>query len=130
MTRLIPATTGKTRAVSPNTRRSLCVTQGPVERYDPYGTPRVSQYADPTPLPDMTTGNGFMHALQVLFVQQALLLREFDLRLKHLEAAQQPVPQNQSFYRATWWMLWGILMLIVGAALTVILFLIFSTLLH
>ena len=129
MTKLIPATTNTRTASRAQGARSLRAAQGPVQRYNPYQRPPSAHYAEPAPLPpDPSAANGFAHTLQLLFMQQAFLLREFDLRLKHLEAATRPAPDPNAFYRSTWWMLWGILMLLVGSALTVILFLIFSSL--
>ncbi len=60
--------------------------------------------------------------------RQMQVLREFDLRLNSLEDANRRT--EGSFERATWWALWGILMLILGAALVVIILLIFSGLFH
>ncbi len=58
--------------------------------------------------------------------QQMVLLRDFDRRINRLEAGARPRPQNStpSFERATWWAIWGLLMLILGGALTVVIVLI------
>jgi hypothetical protein len=60
--------------------------------------------------------------------QQSAVLRDFDYRLTHLEEANHAWGAAQSIEQATWWALWGILMLILGSALAVIIVLIFSSL--
>ncbi len=76
---------------------------------------------------ELTVLNTWLQTLQNLTQRQLALLRDFDLRLMRLEEANRLRASTPSFERATWWALWGILMLILGAALVVILFLIFSS---
>jgi hypothetical protein len=118
-----------------NGQQAIIVTRNQVQRVDPYWLPTTS--ADPSPVStrsaasaEATALGALAHVLQNMMLQQTLMLRTFDLRLHRLETTRDRAPQAGSFERATWWMLWGILMLIVGAALTVILFLIFSSVLH
>ena len=67
-------------------------------------------------------------ALRSVTNRQLQMFREIELRLSSLEDANRA--REGSFERATWWALWGIVMLILGAALVVILLLIFTGLPH
>lgn len=69
-----------------------------------------------------------LQSVQQAQTQQTYLLREFDARLSRLENNARPQPAfvaaTPSFERATWWALWGLLMLVLGSALAVIIILI------
>jgi hypothetical protein len=56
--------------------------------------------------------------------QQIYALRDLDNRLARLEDNRQPQTIVTSTDRATWWALWGLLMLVLGAALAVIILMI------
>ena len=58
--------------------------------------------------------------------EQRYILRDFDARLARIENTITPPPPTQvpSFERTTWWAIWGLLMLILGGALTVLILLI------
>lgn len=58
--------------------------------------------------------------------EQMYMLRDFDARLVRMENTMNPPQPIQvpSFERATWWAIWGLLMLILGGALTVLILLI------
>ncbi len=62
--------------------------------------------------------------LRTITQRQMQILRDFELRLASVEDATRA--REGTFERATWWALWGVLMLILGAALVVILLLIFT----
>ncbi len=79
---------------------------------------------------ELTVLNSWLQTLQNLTQRQLAILRDFDLRVTRLEELNRLRSPTPSVERATWWALWGILMLILGAALVVILFLIFSSTLH
>lgn len=83
--------------------------------------------------PPATTHNSELVALgsmlqnmQQTQVQQIYMLREFDHRISRLEtgARPNPAPQTPTYERATWWALWGLLMLVLGGALTIVIVLI------
>jgi hypothetical protein len=67
-----------------------------------------------------------LQSVQQLQRQQLDALRDFDYRIGRLERAARPAPQpvTPSFERATWWAIWGLLMLILGGALAVVIVLI------
>jgi hypothetical protein len=58
---------------------------------------------------------------------QSGVLRDIDYRLSRLEEASPTWTAMQSIEQTTWWVLWGILMLILGSALAVVLILIFAS---
>lgn len=75
--------------------------------------------------------SGVLQAMQQTQLQQMYVLRAMEMRLTRLEetmqnarAAQAQAAPAESFERATWWALWGLLMLILGGALAVIIVLI------
>lgn len=77
---------------------------------------------------DMATLGSMIQSVQQTQMQQVYLLREFDARVARLEQAVSPYtsPTNAtaSFERATWWAIWGLLMLILGGTLTIVIVLI------
>lgn len=101
--------------------------------------PRTVQIAPPLPTPVpvtaasstaelMVLGN-LIQSVQQTQTQQLYLLRDMDSRLARLEvpvryvaqpAAANPAPAPMSYERATWWAIWGLLMLILGGALAVV----------
>ncbi len=56
--------------------------------------------------------------------QQLAILKEIDARLARLEEYTRPSPTSNTYERASWWALWGVLMLILGAALVILILLI------
>ncbi len=135
MTRQIPSSVSQSRRTGSNEERSLVVPAHAVKPYDAdwvvptaLDTPPVTIY---TPGPAELSDQGiWARALQSILLQQSMLLRSFDLRLRHLETKNRETDRNAYFEHMTWWMLWGMLMLITGAALTVILVLIFYSFLR
>jgi hypothetical protein len=77
-----------------------------------------------------TALTAWLHSLQHITQRQLTILRNLDYRLTRLEAVNRARDTTPGVERATWWALWGLLMLILGAALVVILILIFSATLH
>lgn len=75
---------------------------------------------------DMVVLGSMLQSVQQTQMQQIYMLRDFDSRISRLEQANRPnpVPQTPSYERATWWALWGLLMLVLGGALTVVIVLI------
>lgn len=70
-----------------------------------------------------------IQSIQQTQTQQMYLLREMDSRLARLEEPTRYAPPQQvivapSYERATWWAIWGLLMLILGGALAVVILLI------
>jgi hypothetical protein len=66
-----------------------------------------------------------IQSVQTAQTQQMYVLRDIDSRLSRLEdsarySAAAPPPANPSFERATWWAIWGLLMLILGGALAIV----------
>ncbi len=74
--------------------------------------------------------NSWIRALQNTAARQLSLLREMDIRIGNLEQRDRMASSYTSFEKATWWALWGILMLILGAALVVVLLIIVTSLPH
>lgn len=62
--------------------------------------------------------------------RQLQALRSLDMRISNLETLNERDEASYSFERSTWWALWGLLMLLLGGALIVILFLVISALAH
>lgn len=78
------------------------------------------------PQQELTQFGMFTRSLENMFQMQMTMLREMDRRMNRLEQPQ-PTPRparGEQFYAQTWWALWGILMLILGAALVVVVVLI------
>lgn len=94
-----------------------------IQRADYY----VAEPAVPAPA-EMAEMHSWIRALQNVTQRQLQLLREFDFRLGSLEEHNRIQSNNASFERATWWALWGILMLLLGSALAVVLLLILTAL--
>lgn len=75
---------------------------------------------------DAATLGTVLQALQQAQVQQLYLVRGMETRLARLEELAQNARSAQSqtaadsFERATWWALWGLLMLVLGGALAVV----------
>jgi hypothetical protein len=67
-----------------------------------------------------------LQALQQTQIQQLYLVRGMETRLARLEELAQNARGAQSqtatdsFERATWWALWGLLMLVLGGALAAV----------
>jgi hypothetical protein len=101
--------------------------------YDPGST--LPEYYLPSE-PAVSASNGVaavgsrLRAQESWRRQQSAFLRDIDYRLAHLEEANHAWAARQSVEQATWWALWGILMLILGSALAVIVILIFLPLVH
>lgn len=78
---------------------------------------------------DMIMLGSILQSVQQTQRQQTYLLRDFDARLARVEsnghpAAAATAASNPSFERATWWAIWGILMLVLGSALAIVIVLI------
>jgi hypothetical protein len=80
-----------------------------------------------TPSPEALMLGSFLQTQ----TQQMYLLRDLDMRLARLEvrpatseAKNVRAAAAASFERATWWALWGILMLVLGGALAIVMLLI------
>ncbi len=84
----------------------------------------------PMPVSETAALNSWLRSFQNVMQRQFVVLRDVDTRLTRLEVTNRIRETTPSFERSTWWALWGILMLLLGAALTVILVLIFSSLVH
>ncbi len=98
--------------------------------YEPEtGVQRVT-YTYPAPVPAVQQTDlvepQWSRTLRRVTDRQLQILRDLDMRVSNLEAQDEAAAQTPSFERATWWALWGLLMLILGAALVVIILLIFS----
>ncbi len=112
----------------------------PAEQTEVYEPPRGLErvtytYAPPTqPVQQVVSTElvepQWSRTLRRVTERQMQILRNLDLRLANLESADERAAENPSFERATWWALWGILMLILGAALVVILLLILTGIPH
>jgi hypothetical protein len=101
-----------------------------VETYDPTADTRVTySYPGPTTVTspvETTVVHDWARNLRAATQRQFEMLREFDLRIGHLEDVTARSANSTSFERGTWWALWGVLMLLLGSALIVILLLIFT----
>ncbi len=92
--------------------------------------PLVSQTSAAPASSEMLVLGSFLASMQRAQSQQTYVLRELDARLARLEnntRVNSPA-QPASFERATWWAIWGLLMLILGGALTVVIVLILMNL--
>lgn len=86
--------------------------------------------------PEQVLLSPVFQAVQQTQQQQMYLLREMDARLARLEenarvvryddATRPVIASAMSFERSSWWAIWGLLMLIMGAALAVIIILLVS----
>lgn len=89
----------------------------------------------PSNVPETIVLSALIQAVQQTQTQQMFLLRNLDARLARLEESPRPfaavraqgnaqTQNGNAFERATWWAIWGLLMLILGGALSVVLLLI------
>ncbi len=128
----ISSVMNETKRKGSKTERNLSVTRRAVQPAEPYWK-RPSSYTPPpisihSTIPAGVPAASFWaHMLETIFTQQSMLMREFDLRLRHLERNDTRASGGISFEHATWWMLWGILMLILGVTLIVVLVLVFQS---
>ena len=93
-------------------------------------TPIAPESLTPMPVSETAALNSWLRTFQNVMQRQFTILHDLDTRLTRLEVSNHVRETTPSFERTTWWALWGILMLLLGAALTVILVLIFSSLVH
>ena len=84
----------------------------------------VETAAQPS-MPELIALGTWAQSFTSLQQQQIAMLRDFDVRLAELEGLVSARPTSTSTERATWWALWGLLMLILGGALTILILLIF-----
>lgn len=75
---------------------------------------------------EMMVLGSMLRSLQQNQNQQMLWIRDFDARINRIEVNTRPPAAvvTPSFERATWWALWGLLMLVLGGALTIVIMLI------
>lgn len=75
---------------------------------------------------EMMVLGSMIQSIQQTQARQMYFLRDFDTRLARLEANAHPPAQapTPTYERTTWWAIWGLLMLILGGALTVVIVLI------
>lgn len=79
------------------------------------------------PTSEMVMLGSLLQSVQNTQQQQNYMLREMAARLARLEDnARVVVAPAASFERSSWWAIWGLLMLVMGAALAVILILLLS----
>jgi hypothetical protein len=98
----------------------------------PRAVPVVQTQAAPVAAPtnnaDIYLLGSLIQSVQQSQNRQMYYLRDMDARLTRLESAAHPASNpgasTPSFERATWWAIWGLLMLILGGALAVVLLLI------
>jgi|GEM_PF-6988553 hypothetical protein len=100
------------------------------QTYDPYWSnqpPPQSYIVVNTPPPPQATLTPFAimaRSMQNMFQMQMNMLRDLETRMTRVEQTRPPQANMGQFYAQTWWALWGILMLILGAALVMVLILI------
>lgn len=84
--------------------------------------PQQSQSA----MSEMLVLGSMIRSLQQTQNQQIYWLRDFDARINRIEVNTRPPAAvvTPPFERATWWAIWGLLMLILGGALTIVIMLI------
>jgi hypothetical protein len=75
---------------------------------------------------EMVMLGSMMRSMQQTQNQQIILMRDLDVRLARLEgtAVGRAQVAPATFERVTWWAIWGLLMLILGGALTIVIVLI------
>lgn len=86
----------------------------------------VHQPAQPS-MSEMVVLGSMLRSLQQNQNQQTLWLRDFDARINRIEISTRPpaaAVTTPAFERATWWAIWGLLMLVLGGALTIVIMLI------
>jgi len=87
----------------------------------------TAQPASPS-MSEMMVLGSMLQSVQQNQTRQLYLMRDFDARLSRLEvniSAPPPAPApTPSYERATWWAIWGLLMLILGGALAIVIVLI------
>ncbi len=88
--------------------------------------PVVVQSSQSPNMSELMVLGSLMRSMQQTQNQQIYLMRDLDVRLARLEgtavARAQATPAT--FERVTWWAIWGLLMLILGGALTIVIVLI------
>lgn len=72
----------------------------------------------------------WIRGLQNVTQRQFALLRDFDFRLSNSEARERVASNEASMDRASFWMIWVALMLVLGSALAIVLVLILTTIVH
>lgn len=110
---------------TPSDAKILPLTPNPVIAVN--SNPPTAYAANNTPtMSEMLVLGSMVHSIQQSQTQQLYLMRQMDTRLTQIEnsARVNIVAPNNSFERATWWALWGLLMLILGGALTIVVMLI------
>ncbi|MCC7164799.1 MAG: hypothetical protein IT331_20045 [Anaerolineae bacterium] len=87
--------------------------------------PVIPQPAQPA-LSEMLMIGSLLRSMQQTQNQQMFWLRDVDTRINRIEVNTRPpvAVATPSFERATWWAIWGLLMLVLGGALTVVIMLI------
>ncbi len=92
--------------------------------------PNTAQTNAGSAVSEMWFVGSMLQSMQRAQMQQMYLLRDLDTRLARLENPTRGANANTtpSFERATWWAIWGLLMLILGGALTVVIMLILMNL--
>jgi hypothetical protein len=88
--------------------------------------PVIVQAPQPSNTSEMLMLGSMMRSMQNSQNQQIYLMRDLDVRLARLEGTAQATiaVQPATFERITWWAIWGLLMLILGGALTIVIMLI------
>ncbi len=104
---------------------SPMIARGDAQLYPLSPNPVVVNTTNP-PSSEMLVLGSMLQTMQRAQTQQMYILREMDSRLARLEhdARSAPRAQGAAFERATWWAIWGLLMLILGGALVVVIMLI------
>ncbi len=103
--------------------------------YDSHSAPQAPSYVV-TDRPLSSTDSGLLalgawaRTVQDLMQQQMALFHQFDSRLSRIEQATQKTARGRTLEQQTWWALWSITMLLLGAALTVVIFVILMTVLR
>lgn len=105
----------------------------------PWGAPtQAAQWVPParsgqmvpanTRTSDMLVIGSLIQSVQQTQQQQMYLLRELDARLVRMENSERDAAAARvpTFERTTWWAIWGLLMLILGGALTIMIVLILT----
>jgi hypothetical protein len=88
-------------------------------------SPVVVQAPQSSNVSEVLVLGSLIQSVQSAQSQQMYLLRDMNARLARLEdsarqAAVENPGQTSSVERATWWALWGVLMLILGGALAIV----------
>jgi hypothetical protein len=100
----------------------------PVETIHEREVDRVIREEDDTRGYDETRAlRPWIRGLQNVTQRQFTLLREFDFRLSNSEARNRAASNEASLDRASFWVVWVTLMLVLGSALAIVLILILSS---